>query len=155
MSEHWDIVRKLSEAGVDLREKSVTRLTRDLSATVHKYLTDNSDSEKIDVSNQRIYQSVSINNYLGFVKEINSKDYKLIPEMQSIIDVIEGEKMKTKDAEAKAADAYAILDKKVRGYQEYLRNMEQKEEKNKGSRQTGKKKIRQVVKKHKKDRGTK
>ena len=51
MSEHWDVLTALSKTGVDLRtHKSVTKLVRDLGATVHTYLTKNSDVEHIDSS---------------------------------------------------------------------------------------------------------
>ena len=151
MSEHWDMVRTLSEAGVDLREKSVPKLKRDLEATVHVYLTENSDSEKIDATSQKTYQSISIDSYIAFAKEIKNKNYKLVPDAQNIIDAFEDEKKKTANAEAKAANSEALLKKKTSGYQEYMRIMEQNTSKNDKPRGSSRKKqIQQVLKEKKK-----
>lgn len=149
MSEHWDMVRTLSEAGVDLREKSVPKLKRDLEATVHIYLTENSDIEKIDATSQKTYQSISIDNYIAFAKEIKNKNYKLVPDAQQIIDAFEDEKKKTANAEAKAANSEALLKKKTSGYQEYMRTLEQNGTKNNKTRSKSRKKQLEKVLKEK------
>lgn len=122
MSEHWDVLTALSKTGVDLRGHSVTKLGRDLGATVHTYLTKNSDSEHIDSAENYNFEAIStVDEFLNFVKEIKRKNYKFMPDAEKLIEKYKEQKAEKEKAEAKAAKAQAILDKKARGYDSYLR----------------------------------
>lgn len=141
MSEHWDIITALSKTGVDLRGHSVTKLGRDLRATVHTYLTKNSDVEHIDSAENYNFEAIStVDEFLMFVKEIKRKNYSFMPDAEKLIEKYNEQNAEKEKAEAKVAKTQAILDKKVRGYNAYLRrigkvpreSVPKKQNKNKG-----------------------
>lgn len=124
MSEHWDVITALSKTGVDLRGHSVTKLGRDLGATVHTYLTKNSDVEQIDLANNYNFEAIStVDEFLKFVKEIKRKNYNFMPDAEKLIEKYKEQKLEKEKAEDKAAKTQAILDNKAQGYYAYLRKI--------------------------------
>lgn len=122
MSEHWDVLTALSKTGVDLHGHSVTKLGRDLGATVHTYLTKNSDAEHIDSAENYNFEAIStVDEFLNYAKEIKRKNYKFMPDAEKLIEKYKEQKAEKEKAEANAAKTQAILDKKAHGYDSYLR----------------------------------
>ncbi len=125
MSEHWDVLTALSKTGVDLRtHKSVTKLVRDLGATVHTYLTKNSDVEHIDSADNYNFEPISdVNEFLKYAKEIKRKNYRFMPDAEKIIEKFEEQEAGKEKAEKAAAKSQAFLDKKAQGYEAYMRRI--------------------------------
>lgn len=124
MTEHWDVVTALSKTGVDLRGHSVTKLGRELGATVHTYLTKNADVEKFGNENVAQFEAIStVDEFLNFVKEIKRKNYSFMPDAEKLIDKYKEQKEEKEKAEAKAAKTQAFLDKKSKGYDAYMRKI--------------------------------
>lgn len=122
MSEHWDVITALSKTGVDLRGHSITKLGRDLGATVHTYLTKNSESEHIDSADNYNFEAISsVEEFLKYVKEIKRKNYRFMPDAEKLIEKYKEQNAEKEKAEADAAKVQAILDKKAHGYDAYLR----------------------------------
>jgi len=124
MSEHWDVITALSKTGVDLRGHSITKLGRDLRATVHTYLTKNSDVEHIDSAENYNFEAIStVDEFLKFVKEIKRKNYNFMPDAEKLIEKYKEQNAEKEKAEAEAAKTQAILDKKAHGYDAYMRKI--------------------------------
>lgn len=124
MSEHWDVVSALSETGVDLRGHSVTVLSRELGTIVHNYLTKKSDVENLEtVAPNRFEAITTVDKFLQFANEIKKKNYRFMPDAETLIDKYKEQKTDIENANTKAAKTQAILEKKSHGYDEYLRKM--------------------------------
>ena len=124
MSEHWAVITALSKTGVDLRGHSVTKLGRDLGATVHTYLTKNSDVEHINSAENYSFEAIStVDEFLQFVKEIKRKNYNFMPDAEKLIEKYNEQKAEKEMAEAEVVKTKAILEKKAQGYDAYMRNM--------------------------------
>ena len=124
MTEHWDVVTALSKTGVDLRGHSVTKLGRDLGATVHTYLTKNSDAEEIKSADNFNFEAISsVDDFLKYVNEIKRKNYSFMPDAEKLIEKYKEQKVEKEKAEANAAQAQALLKKKAHGYDAYLRKI--------------------------------
>ena len=122
MSEHWDVLTALSKTGVDLHGHSVTKLGRDLAATVHTYLTKNSDAEHVASADNYNFEAIStVDEFLRYVTEIKRKNYKFMPDAEKLIEKYKEQKAEKEKAEANAAKTKALLEKKARGYDAYLR----------------------------------
>ena len=124
MSEHWDVVSALSETGVDLRGHSVTVLSRELGTIVHNYLTKKSDVDNLEtVALNRFEAITTVDKFLQFANEIKKKNYRFMPDAETLIDKYKEQKTDIENANTKAAKTQAILEKKSHGYDEYLRKM--------------------------------
>ena len=140
MNEHWDVLSALSKTGVDLRGHSVTRLGRELGETVHSYLTKSSDAEHIGTANNYNFEAIgTVDEFLKFVKEIKRKNYSFMPDAEKIIEKFKEQKKDKEKAEANAAKTQAILDKKAKGYDNYLRRIGKTPGENKPRKQFAKK----------------
>ena len=143
MNEHWDVLSALSKTGVDLRGHSVTRLGRELGETVHSYLTKSSDAEHIGTANNYNFEAIgTVDEFLKFVKEIKRKNYSFMPDAEKIIEKFKEQKKDKEKAEANAAKTQAILDKKAKGYDNYLRRIGKTPGENKSKKQITMKKSR-------------
>ena len=47
---NWEMIRNLSEVGLNMHDKSITKLKKDLGVVYHKYLTKEADVEIIDTT---------------------------------------------------------------------------------------------------------
>lgn len=124
MTEHWDVLTALSKTGVDLRGHSVTKLGRELGATVHTYLTKNADAEHIGTSDNYNFEAIStVDEFLKYANEIKRRNYSFMPDAEKLIEKYTEQKEEKEKAEEKAAITQALLDKKTKGYDAYIRKM--------------------------------
>ena len=123
MNEHWNIVMALARTGVDLHGHSITKLSRELGATVHTYLTKNSDSDNLEIANHNLESIENVEDFLKFVNEIKNKNYSLMPDAEQLVIQYEKQKAQIEDAEKKVAEKQAYLDKKTHGYSAYLQKL--------------------------------
>ena len=118
---NWEMIRNLSEVGLNMHDKSITRLKKDLGVVYHKYLTKDADIEVIDTTpNFDVVRIRSAKDFFAFAEEVNKLDYQLIPEMQEMVDEYKEETKKRMTAEEKQKIAEKLLAQKARGYQVYL-----------------------------------
>ena len=141
MSEHWDIVKTLSETGVDLRGHSVTKLSRELGETVHLYLTKKADVEVVNNKESTHYEAISsVDTFLKFAQEIKKRNYCFMPDAETLIDNYMKQELEIENAKAETAKTQAILNKKTHGYKEYLKKIGKAYNDNKTKRKIRKKK---------------
>lgn len=121
LDSNWEMIRNLSEVGLNMHDKSITRLKKDLGVVYHKYLTKDADIEVIDTTpNFDVVRIRSAKDFFAFAEEVNKLDYQLIPEMQEMVDEYKEETKKRMTAEEKQKIAEKLLAQKARGYQVYL-----------------------------------
>ncbi len=121
---NWEMIRNLSEVGLNMHDKNITRLKKDLGVVYHKYLTKDADVEIIDTTpNFDVVKIRKAKDFFAFAEEVNKLDYQLIPELQEMVDEYKDETNKRMTAEEKQRIAEKLLAKKALGYQAYLQNI--------------------------------
>lgn len=124
LDSNWEMIRNLSEVGLNMHDKSITTLKKELGVTYHKYLTKEADVEVIDTTpNFNVVRIRKAQNFFAFAEEVNKLNYQLIPELQEMVDEYRDEIEKRKTAEEKQKYAEDLLAKKASGYQAYLQKI--------------------------------
>lgn len=121
---NWGMIRNLSEAGLNMHDKSITKLKKDLGIVYHKYLTKEADVEVIETTPD--FDVVKIKRpkvFFEFAEEVNKLNYQLIPNLQEMVDEYRDESNKRMAAEEKSRSTELLLAKKAHGYQVYLQKM--------------------------------
>lgn len=140
LDSNWEMIRNLSEVGLNMHDKNITRLKKDLGVVYHKYLTKDADVEVIDTTpNFDVVRMKNAKDFFAFAEEVNNLDYQLIPEIQEMVDEYKQETKKRMTAEEKQRIAEKLLAQKAHGYQVYLQKTG-KTEKSKGMVRMRKKK---------------
>jgi len=140
LDSNWEMIRNLSEVGLNMHDKNITRLKKDLGVVYHKYLTKDADVEVIDTTpNFDVVRIKSAKDFFAFAEEVNNLNYQLIPEMQEMVDEYKEETKKRMTAEDKQRIAEKLLAQKAHGYQVYLQKTG-KADKSRGSVRVRKKK---------------
>lgn len=121
---NWEMIRNLSEIGLNMHDKSITKLKRDLGVVYHKYLTKEADVEVIDTTpNFDVVRIKRAKDFFAFAEEVNKLDYQLIPELQEMVNEYKDETKKRMSAEEKQRFAEELLAQKAHGYQVYLQKV--------------------------------
>ena len=121
---NWGMIRNLSEVGLNMHDKNITKLKKDLEVVYHKYLTKEADVEIIDTTpNFDVVRIRKAKDFFAFAEEINKLDYQLIPELQGMVDEYQKETQKRLTAEEKQRIAEKLLSQKAHGYQAYLQKI--------------------------------
>ena len=121
---NWEMIRNLSEVGLNMHDKSITKLKKDLGVVYHKYLTKEADVEIIDTTpNFDVVRIRRAKDFFAFAEEVNKLDYQFIPELQEMVDEYKDETKKRMNAEEKQRIAEKLLAQKARGYQTYLQKV--------------------------------
>ena len=121
LDSNWEMIRNLSEIGLNMHDKNITRLKKDLGVVYHKYLTKDADVEVIDTTpNFDVVRIKSAKDFFAFAEEVNNLNYQLIPEMQEMVDEYKEETKKRITAEEQQRIAEKLLAQKAHGYQVYL-----------------------------------
>ena len=121
LDNNWEMIRNLSEAGLNMHDKSITKLKNDLGTVYHKYLTKDADVEIIDTTpNFDVVKIKRAKDFFAFAEEVNNLNYQLIPELQEMVDEYRDETNKRMSAEEKQRIAEKLLAQKAHGYQVYL-----------------------------------
>lgn len=140
LDSNWEMIRNLSEVGLNMHDKNITRLKKDLGVVYHKYLTKDADVEVIDTTpNFDVVRMKNAKDFFAFAEEVNNLDYQLIPEIQEMVDEYKEETKKRMTAEEKQKIAEKLLAQKAHGYQVYLQKTG-KADKSRGSVRVRKKK---------------
>ena len=140
LDSNWEMIRNLSEVGLNMHDKNITRLKKDLGVVYHKYLTKDADVEVIDTTpNFDVVRMKNAKDFFAFAEEVNNLDYQLIPEIQEMVDEYKEETKKRMTAEEKQKIAEKLLAQKAHCYQVYLQKTG-KADKSRGSVRVRKKK---------------
>ena len=133
INSNWEIIRNLSEVGLNMHDKNITLLKRDLSEVYHRYLTKDADVEVIDTTpNFDVIRIRQPKDFFEFAQEVNKLNYQLIPEMQMMVDEYKEETSKRMSAEERQKIAERLLAQKAHGYEVYLSKKQVKKRKNLG-----------------------
>lgn len=124
LDSNWEMIRNLSEVGLNLHDKNITKLKKELEVVYHKYLTKEADVEIIDTTpNFDVLRIRKAKDFFAFAEEVNKLDYQLIPELQEMVDEYRNETNKRMTAEEKQKIAEKLLTQKAHGYQVYLQKI--------------------------------
>jgi hypothetical protein len=99
VNHNWDDLKKLVDAGVDLKDKNIIRLGYDLNDAIHKHLTHEVTKEISESDGTESNAVVELDEYVVFAKTIKEKGYHFTPEIEALLDrfkIMEGDN-KTKD----------------------------------------------------------
>lgn len=132
IEDNWNNIKKLIDAGVDLKNKSITRLSWDLDETIHNYFSsfnddavDGNDSENEKSEEEKI-SSDSLEEYIKFTKDIKSKGYKFIPQVEDLIGSFE----KIKNDVKQKDELNKLLEKELKRFnkrkQHYINKIKKK-----------------------------
>lgn len=131
LDSNWAMIRNLSETGVNMHDKSITKLKKDLGEVYHKYLTNDADVEVIETTpNFDVVKIKQARNFFEFAEEVNKLGYELIPEIQGMVDEYKEQTKRRTTAEEKQRFAERLLAKKVHGYKEYIQKIEPRKNRN-------------------------
>lgn len=118
---NWVMIRNLSEAGLNMHDKSTTKLKKDLGTVYHKYLTNDADVEVIDTTQDfDVVKIKHAKDFFAFADDVNELDYQLIPELQEMVNEYRDQTNKRMAAEEKQRKAEQLLAQKGHGYKAYL-----------------------------------
>lgn len=124
LDSNWEMIRNLSEVGLNLHDKNITKLKKELEVVYHKYLTKEADVEIIDTTpNFDVLRIRKAKDFFAFAEEVNKLDYQLIPDLQEMVDEYRNETNKRMTAEEKQKIAEKLLTQKAHGYQVYLQKV--------------------------------
>ena len=124
LDSNWEMIRNLSEVGLNMHDKSITKLKKELEVVYHKYLTKEADVEIIDTTPDfDVVRIRKAKDFFAFAEEVNKLDYQLIPELQKMVDEYRNETNKRMTAEEKQKIAEKLLAQKAHGYQVYLQKV--------------------------------
>lgn len=146
VEDKWQLIRNLSETGLDLHDKSITRLEKDLGEVYHKYITNDAQEDNIETDTR--FNNVTLfspEKFIEFADAVNSKNYRFMPEAQGLINKFKELNEQKESAERKQESAEQLLAQKARGYKAYLEKTH--ETKNRPSPENVSKMIKQKRKK--------
>lgn len=124
IDQNWDIIRKLSETGVDLRSKSLTRLNRDLGEVVHRYLTNNADNDEISTETDfNLSYLDKPEDFYDYVRAVERRHYQFMPDAQKMIEEHKTQEKTIEETKRNYERTKALLDKKSEGYLNYMFQM--------------------------------
>lgn len=85
INENWETIKELTNLGVSLHDRSLSRLDRDLGEAMNNYLSQKADYEKIPETDRTSGAELKMAScYEEFLKEVQKKHYKLMPEVQAL-----------------------------------------------------------------------
>lgn len=89
INENWDTIKKASNLGVDLHSKGLSKLDRELGEEMNNFISQKAEYDKIPETDRTSEVRLKIaNDYRHFLKEIQRKHYKLMPDVQAMADSI-------------------------------------------------------------------
>lgn len=112
IDENWEAIKNASNLGLDLHDRGLARLDRDLGDAMNRYLYQKADYDKIPESDRTEEVNLKVaREYQDFLSEVQRKHYKLMPDVQILADSItkkdeelEEERRQKKEAQAKLAN---------------------------------------------------
>ena len=82
---NWDGLKKLVDAGVDLKDKNIIRLGYDLNDAIHKHLTHEVTKEISESTDDETNSEVELDEYVIFAKTVKEKGYHFTPEIEALM----------------------------------------------------------------------
>ncbi len=105
VNENWLHIKHLVNAGVDLKDKNIVRLKKDLKDAIHEHLSSDNSSDDLDeISDETddINTKLEFDEYLKFAKIVKEKGYSFTPEIESLM-------LKFKELEEKSSTQENII----------------------------------------------
>lgn len=135
INENWETIKKLSNLGIILHDKSYSKLDRDLGEAMNQYLSQKAEYDKIPETDRTDDARLKVaNEYAIFLKEAQRKHYTLMPEVQAIADgfskkdrELEEERRQKEEAQAK----YAKKEYRQQHYDKIMDSIRKEEQKGK------------------------
>ena len=127
LSKNWDLIKNFSEVGLNMHDKNITMLRKDLGVVYHKYLTDNAGNDFIDTScDFEPTRLRTAKNFFEMADEVNKLNYEFMPETQAIVNEYREKSNNLKDEEKRRIYAEKLLGQKVHGYKTYINKIDSK-----------------------------
>jgi predicted nucleic acid-binding protein len=124
INENWETIKKASNLGIDLHNKGLSKLDRELGEEMNKYILQKAEYDKIPDTDRTSEVRLKIaNDYRYFLKEVQRKHYKLMPEVQAMADSIdhtEQELAEERRLKEEAQRKYAQKEYRQKHYEEKL-----------------------------------
>lgn len=134
INENWETIKKLSNLGVSLHDKSYSKLDRDLGEAMNKYLSQKSEFDNIpETDRTEAIKLKAANDYIAFLKEVQKKHYDLMPEVQLMADSLtnkDKELAEERRQKEEAQSKYAKKEYRQRHYDKMMEHIKQGELKN-------------------------
>jgi hypothetical protein len=124
INENWDTIKKASNLGVDLHNKGLSKLDRELGEEMNNYISQKAEYDKIPDTDRTSEARLKIaSDYRHFLKEVQRKHYKLMPEVQAMADSInhtEQELAQERRLKEEAQRKYAQKEYRQKRYEEKM-----------------------------------
>lgn len=89
INENWETIKKLTNLGVSLHDKGLSKLDRDLGEAMNNYLTQKAEYDKIPEPDRTSEAKLKVaKDYETFLKEVQRKHYKLMPDVQVLANTL-------------------------------------------------------------------
>jgi len=86
VNQNWDDIKKLVNAGGNLRDKNISRLKLDLHEAIHTHLSNDLGQDIIDGEEViEVQTKTELDDYMIFAKIVKDKGYSLTPEIESLL----------------------------------------------------------------------
>lgn len=89
VNQNWDEIKKLVNAGVDLRDKNILRLKLDLQDAIHTHLSHDNNHDKIEEdmesADSDVQTKTEFDEYMEFAKVVKAKGYFFTPEIEALL----------------------------------------------------------------------
>lgn len=89
VNQNWDDIKKLVNAGLNLRDKNIVRLKLDFHEAIHTHLTRDNFQDKFEDYNEiegsEIQTKIDLDEYMKFAKIVKEKGYYFTPEIESLL----------------------------------------------------------------------
>lgn len=91
VNHNWNNIKKLVDAGVDLKDKNIIRLNSDLKEAIHNHLTNDVTKEIADLETDVVdNSSLELDDYVMFAKIVKEKGYHFTPEIEVLMEKFKG-----------------------------------------------------------------
>lgn len=86
VNQNWDDIKKLVNAGGNLRDKNISRLKLDLHEAIHTHLSKDINQDMIDEEEViEVQTKTELDDYMIFAKIVKDKGYSFTPEIESLL----------------------------------------------------------------------
>jgi len=132
----WEDVEVLLDSGIDLKDKSLTRLRWDLDKEMHDRISALREAERCaEVSDEEVPVGIGDKEYTELIKSASKRGYKKIPEVEAFMEALEAEERKAEVKEEQyneLLENYKKLEEEITHFskrkQRYLRRIASKKD---------------------------
>ncbi|MCX6269387.1 MAG: hypothetical protein NTW16_18875 [Bacteroidetes bacterium] len=124
---NWEYIKPLVDAGVDLQNIDVTRLSWNLEKTIHKYLVEElENAEEVNEKPLREEKHLTVDEFIEFATEIKSVGLKFIPNVEVLLSKYEEMKQRNETLEEIKETLNDEIQKYGRRKQHYINKISKK-----------------------------